>query len=109
MIMAAGKTIGESNAYDILDINVFQTLWQQSVEDSSLFQHDNVPVLNASSINKWFSPFGVEEFKWMNWNTDCEPDLITQHQCWMLLWLNGSKSLQRVRHLVESCYSIAAD
>ncbi len=39
----------------------------------------------------------------MNWNADCVRDLITQHQCWtslMLLWLNGSKSLQQV--LVES-------
>jgi hypothetical protein len=29
----------------------------------------------------------------INWNADCEPGLITQHQCptsLMLLWLNGS-------------------
>jgi hypothetical protein len=29
----------------------------------------------------------------MNWNSNCEPGLITQHQCptsLMLLWLNGS-------------------
>jgi hypothetical protein len=31
----------------------------------------------------------------MNWNADCEPGLIAQHQCLtsqMLLWLNGSRS-----------------
>lgn len=40
----------------------------------------------------------------VNWNDGREPVLITQHQLWislMLLWLNGSKSLQPVQHLVE--------
>lgn len=33
----------------------------------------------------------------MNWNVDCEPDLINQHQCWtsLMLWC-------QVQHLVES-------
>ena len=38
----------------------------------------------------------------MNWNADCEPGLITQHQCptsLMLLWLNGSKSPQQCSNI----------
>ena len=38
----------------------------------------------------------------MNWNADCEPHLITQHQCptsLMLLWLNGSKSPQQCSNI----------
>lgn len=34
----------------------------------------------------------------MNWTTHSEPDMISQHQYWtslMLLWLNGSESLQK--------------
>lgn len=33
----------------------------------------------------------------MNLNTDCEPGLVTKHQCWTspkLCWLSGNKSLQ---------------
>jgi hypothetical protein len=38
----------------------------------------------------------------MNWNGDCEPGLIAQHQCLtslMLLWLNGSKSPQQCSNI----------
>jgi hypothetical protein len=38
----------------------------------------------------------------MNWNADCEPGPITQHQCptsLMLLWLNGSKSPQQCSNI----------
>ncbi len=34
----------------------------------------------------------------INWNANCEPELITHHQCWaslMLLRLNGSRTLTR--------------
>ena len=39
----------------------------------------------------------------INWNADCEPGLITQHQCstsLMLLWLNGSKSTQQCSNIL---------
>ncbi len=65
-------------------------LCQQFVFVSFLFQHDNVPMHKARSVNIWFSQFGVEEFDWsaqssdlnptntfgLNSNTDCEADLI---------------------------------
>ena len=49
----------------------------------------------ARYIQKWFVDIGVEELDrpaqspdlkpiehlWMNWNADCEPGLIAQHQC----------------------------
>jgi hypothetical protein len=38
----------------------------------------------------------------MNRNTDCKPGLIVKHQCptsLMLLWLNGSKSLQQCSNI----------
>jgi hypothetical protein len=64
---------------------------------------------------KWFVEIGVEKLDlpahrpdlnptfWMNWNADCEPDLIAQqHQrstSLMLLWLNGSKSPQQCSNI----------
>ena len=39
---------------DILDDSVLPTLWQQFGEGPFLFQHDNVPVHTARSIQKWF-------------------------------------------------------
>lgn len=41
----------------------------------------------------------------MNWNTNWEPDLLPQHQCWiwqMLLWLNGGKTGSQVPNFAES-------
>jgi hypothetical protein len=38
----------------------------------------------------------------MNWNANCEPGLMAQHQCrtsLMLLWLNGSKSTQQCSNI----------
>jgi hypothetical protein len=38
----------------------------------------------------------------MNWNADCKPSLITQQQrptSQMLMWLNGSKSLQQCSNI----------
>ena len=97
---------------DILDNSELPILWQQFGEGPFLFQHDNVPMHKARSIQKWFVEIGVEELDWhaqslistpsntfgMNWNVDCEPCLIAQHQCptsLMLLQLNGIKFPQQ--------------
>ena len=100
----------------ILEDSVLPTLWQQFGEGSLLFQHDNAPVHKARSIQKclsrlvWKNLTGLQRaltstplntFR-MNWNGDCEPGLIVQHQCptsLMLLWLNGSKSLQQCSNI----------
>ena len=37
-----------------MDNSVFATLWQQFGESPFLFQHDNVPVHKARSVQKWF-------------------------------------------------------
>ena len=83
------------NAYnDILDNSLLPTLLQQFGEGPFLFQHDNAPMHKARSIQKWLVEIGVENMTGMhraltstpsntfeiNWNTDCEPGLITQHQ-----------------------------
>ena len=52
----------------------------------------NALVHKARSVQKWFVEIGVEELQrdltstpsitfGMNWNADCEPGLIAQHQC----------------------------
>ena len=79
------------------------TLWQQ-------FQHDNALVHKVRFIQKWFVEIGVEEHDWPTQSPDlnpikyvwdeleCKPGLIALHQCptsLMVLWLNGSKSLQK--------------
>lgn len=95
-----GPTMVHLNATACCDISNFvATVWRRPF----------VPLHTARSIQKWFSHFRVEELYWpaepwpqphltpLIWNTDCEPELITQHQCWtslMLLWLNGNKSQQ---------------
>ena len=48
----------------ILDDSVLPTLWQQFGEAPFLFQHDNVPMHKARSIQKWFVEIGVEELDW---------------------------------------------
>lgn len=67
-----------------------------------LFKHDNNPVQifpvwcrSTDSTEPW--PQHIWHL-WMNWTTHSEPDMISQHQYWtslMLLWLNGSESLQQ--------------
>jgi hypothetical protein len=80
---------------DILDNSVIPTLWQQFGEGPFLFQLDNAHVHKASLYRN-----GLLRFVWknltglhraltstlsntfgMNWNTDCKPGLISQHQC----------------------------
>ena len=85
-------------------------------EGSFLYQHDNASVHKVRSIHKWFVNIGGEELDCpaqspdlnptntfgMNWNADCELDIIAQHLCptsQMLLWLNGSKSLQQCSNI----------
>ena len=80
---------------DILDNSVLPTLWQQFGEGPFLFQHDNAPCtkrgLNRNGLLRlvWKNLTGLHRaltsttsntFR-MNCNADCEPGLITQHQC----------------------------
>ena len=93
---------------DILDDSVLPTLWQQFGKGPFLFQHDKAPVHKVRSIQNglsrsvWKNLSGLHRALTstpsntfgMNWNANCEPGLIVQHQCptsLMLLWLNGSK------------------
>ena len=46
---------------DILDDSVLPTKWQQFREGPFLFQHDNAPVLKASSIQKWVVEISLEK------------------------------------------------
>ena len=101
---------------DIQDDSVLPTLWQQFGEGSFLFQHDNDPMhkavlyRNGLSRSVWKNLTGLHraltstpsDTFGMNWNADCEPDLIAQHQCstsLMLLWLNGSKFPQQCSNI----------
>ena len=88
---------------DIVDNSVLPTLWQQFAEGPFLIQHGNSPVYKARSIQKYLlrsvrknltglhraltstpsNTFG------MNWNADCEPDLIAQHQSLNSIMLSG--------------------
>ena len=56
----------------------------------------NLIGLHRALISTPLNTFG------MNWNADCEPDLIAQNQCptsQTLLRLNGSKSLQQCSNI----------
>jgi hypothetical protein len=46
---------------DILDDSVLPALWQQFGEGPFLFQHDNVPMHKARSIQKWFVGLACRE------------------------------------------------
>ena len=95
---------------DILDDSVLPTLWQQFGDGPFLFQYDNAPVCtkrgpyrNYLLRSMWKNLTGLHRFLTsttlnifgINWNANCKPGLIAQHQCptsLMPLWLNGSKS-----------------
>ena len=105
---------------DILDDSVLPTLWQQFEEGPLLFQHDNTPCTkqgpytNGLSRSVWKNLTGLHRAListpsntfGMNWNANCEPDIIAPYQCTtsrMFLWLNGSKCPTAMfQHLVES-------
>ena len=55
---------------DILDDSVLPTLFG---EGPFLFQHDNAPVHEARSIQKWFFEIGVEELDWPAQSPDLNP------------------------------------
>jgi hypothetical protein len=57
----------------IIDDSVLPTLCQQFVDCLFLFQHDNVPVHKARSIEKWFLEIGVEELNWPAQSPDLNP------------------------------------
>ena len=101
-----------------LDYSVLPTLWQQFGE-GPLFQHDNARVHKARPIQKWFMEIGVGDLDLtglstaltstpsktfgINWNADCEPGLIVQHQCptsLMAEWKEVPAAM--FQHLVES-------
>ena len=80
---------------EIVDDSVLLTLWQQFGEGPYLFRHDNSPMNKVRSIQKclsslvWKNLTGLHRALTspqsntvgMNWNADCETDLITQHKC----------------------------
>jgi hypothetical protein len=58
---------------DILDDSVLPTLCQRFGEGPFLFQHDNAPVHEARSIQKWFVKISVEELDWPAQSPDLNP------------------------------------
>ena len=98
---------------DILDDSVLPTLWQQFGKGPMLFHHDNAPVHKARSRSVWKNLTGLHRAListpsntfGMNWNTDCKPGLIAQHQCLtsrmlMAEWKQVPAAM--FQHLVES-------
>jgi hypothetical protein len=58
---------------DILGKSVLPTLWQQFGGGPFLFQHDNVPMHKARSIQKWFVEIVVKELAWPTQSPDLKP------------------------------------
>ena len=63
---------------DILNNSVLPILWQQFGVGPFLFQHDNVPVHKARSIQTWFFEIGVEKLDW----SAMSPDLNLIEYLW---------------------------
>ena len=47
--------------------------WRQFGEGPFLFQHDNAPVHQGGSLQKWFDEIGVEELDWPAQSPDLNP------------------------------------
>jgi hypothetical protein len=58
---------------DILEDSVLPTLWQQFWEGPFLFQHDNAPMHEVKSIQKWFVQMCGEELDWPAQSPDLNP------------------------------------
>jgi hypothetical protein len=96
---------------DILDDYVLQTLWQPFREGPFLFQHGNVPMHTPRSIQKWFVEINVEELDWPAQSPELNPIESERRlrampnrptsvpTSLMILWLNGSKSLQQCSNI----------
>ena len=57
-----GQKLKAAGYETILDNSAFSTLWQQFKEEP--FQHDNVPVYKAASVQDWLDDMEVEELGW---------------------------------------------
>ena len=87
---------------DILDDSALPTLWQQFGEALSCFSitmppyTKRGPYRNGLSRSVWKNLIGLHRALTstplnigMNWNADCEPGLIAQHQCLTSLMLEA--------------------
>jgi hypothetical protein len=61
------------NAFSGVMNHTSTSLWQQFGEGPFLFQHDNVPVHKAKSIQKWFVKISVEELDWPTQSPELNP------------------------------------
>lgn len=78
---------------DILNNAMLATLQKQCGKGPFLFQQDSAQVQKARSMKTCLDEFGAKELDWpaqshdlnptfgMNWNEDCEPGVLVQHQC----------------------------
>ena len=73
MVQARPLSSSEGISYRYSIHSVLPTLGQHFEEGPFLFQHDNVPVNNVRSIQKWFVEIGVEDFDWPAQSPDLIP------------------------------------
>jgi hypothetical protein len=77
----------------ILDDYVLLTLWQQFEEGSFLFQHDNVPVHKARSIQKCFVEIGMKNLTGSAQSPYLNPIEHIWDEIWMRARLNHPTSV----------------